>query len=78
MVNAEGAIETLLNLMAIPAVLLTCFGGYYWYKGSKLGYENRVRAGKLLVMFGVILLVIVLILSFFIFEYRLIKSPGKS
>jgi len=62
--NAQGALATLLNLMALPGALMACMGGYMWFKGWQLKLENRTTAGRMLLMFGVILLTIVAILSF--------------
>ena len=73
-INAEGAFATLLNLMAVPAVFLICYGGRAWYSGWKSGIVNRARMGRMLLMFGIIILVIVLLLSFFISEYRIMKN----
>ncbi|CAN5680124.1 hypothetical protein BH10BAC3_BH10BAC3_02790 [soil metagenome] len=64
--NAQGALTTLLNLMALPGTLMTIVGGYFWYDGVKQQYENRSRYGKMLVMFGLIMLAIVLILTFYL------------
>jgi predicted Na+-dependent transporter len=75
-INAEGALSTLLNLMAVPGALLIFFGAFSWYNGRNQGIENRVRAGKMLFMFGIILLVIVLILSYFISQYQAIKGES--
>jgi Zn-dependent protease with chaperone function len=77
-INAEGALATLLNIMAVPGAFLTFFGAFSWYKGWKLGIENRARAGKMLFMFGLILLVIVLILSFFISQDQEIQGVPTS
>lgn len=74
LLNAEAALAALLNLVAVPAVFLTCFGGYTWYKGVQQHIEGRIRAGRMLLMFGVILLAIVLILSYFISEYNIIRN----
>lgn len=76
--DAEGALATLLNIMAMPAVFLICFGVYLWYKGTQQNVENRSRMGRMLLMFGVILLVIVLILSYFIAEYQIMRSSSNS
>ena len=64
MLNAQGALATLLNVMALPGAIMACIGGYLWYKGWQLKLENRTRAGRMLLMFGVILLTIVVILSY--------------
>jgi hypothetical protein len=64
--DAQGALTTLLNLMALPATAMTAIGGYLWYSGSKEQIENRSRTGRFLVMFGLIMLAIVLILTYYL------------
>ena len=64
--NAQGALTTLLSLMALPGSVMTAVGGYLWYDGIKQQLENRSRYGKMLVMFGLILLAIVLILTYYL------------
>lgn len=66
MLSATEALITLLNIMAVPAVLLIVFGGLTWYKASSYQMESRVKYGKLMLMFGIILLVIVLITSYYL------------
>ncbi|MES2646890.1 MAG: hypothetical protein V4717_08460 [Bacteroidota bacterium] len=75
LLNAQAALSTLLNLMALPGAIMTSVGGFMWYNGSQLALENRSRYGRMLVMFGLILLLIVTILSLFIFVFSQNK-PG--
>ena len=75
LLNAQAALSTLLNLMALPGAILTVVGGYLWYNGSQQALENRSRIGRMLVMFGLILLFIVIILLLFIAEYSA-NRPG--
>ena len=76
-INAEGAFATLLNLMAVPGVLLICYGAWCWHSGWKLDITNRARQGRMLLMFGFIILTIVLILSFFIAEYKVMRDATR-
>jgi len=64
--NAQGALTTLLNLMALPGAVMTAVGGYLWYDGFKKQLDNRSRYGKMLLMFGIILLTIVAILTYYL------------
>ena len=66
LLDAEGALSTLLNLMALPAAVLIASGGYMWFNGFRRRLENRSRTGRFLVMFGLILLAIVLILTYYL------------
>lgn len=60
------ALLALLQLMLLPAMLMLLSGIIVWYKGHQAQVESRIRIGKMLTMFGSILLVIVLITSSFI------------
>jgi hypothetical protein len=64
--NAAAALATLVEIMALPGALLSGIGGYMWYTGYSKHDENTIRLGKMLIMFGIILLVIVAILSSFL------------
>ena len=64
--NAQAALTTLLSLMALPGALMTAVGSYLWYDGIKHQLDNRGRLGKMLVMFGLILLDIVIILTLYL------------
>ena len=66
LINAGGALATLVDLMVLPGAIMSAIGGYMWYKGQRNGEENRSRIGRMLLMFGIILLVIVIILSGFL------------
>ncbi len=61
--------------MALPAVLLIVAGAHGWRQGWKTGNEDRSRMGKMLLMFGIILLIIVLITSFSLEKIQLQNPP---
>ena len=60
------ALAALLQLMLLPAMLMLVAGVVVWYKGHQARHESRIRIGKMLTMFGSILLVILLITSSFL------------
>ena len=74
LINAAGALKTLLDLMVVPGVLLTVTGAYMWHSGYRNQEENKSRLGRLLLMFGIILLVIVAILSDFLIHLPVPKT----
>ena len=74
--DAQAALTTLLNLMALPGAAMVAVGGYMWYNGSKQALENRERWGRFLVMFGLIMLAIVLILTYYL-SFSPANSTGK-
>lgn len=75
LINAAGALKTLLDLMVVPGVLLTASGAYMWFSGYRNQDENKTRLGRMLLMFGIILLVIIAILSNFLL-YPLVHKTG--
>ncbi|TAD91088.1 MAG: hypothetical protein EAY75_03975 [Bacteroidetes bacterium] len=64
--NPIAAFSVLLALMLLPAVAMVAGGGWFWYRGQAQHRQHTERLGKMLVMFGCILLVIVVIVSFFL------------
>ncbi|QGW27092.1 hypothetical protein [Phnomibacter ginsenosidimutans] len=60
------ALLALLQLMLLPAMLMLLSGLIVWYKAHQIQQESRIRIGKMLTMFGSILLAIVLITSSFL------------
>jgi uncharacterized membrane protein YidH (DUF202 family) len=70
--NPTAALSVLLALMLVPAVGMLASGAWLWYTGAAARRYHTERLGKMLVMFGVILLVIVGITSFFLTG----KMPG--
>ena len=66
LLNATGALLTLLDIMVLPAVIMIVAGGFFWRRGWQLNAEDKTRLGRMLFMFGAILLVIVLIITYFL------------
>lgn len=60
------ALAALLQLMLLPAILMLVAGVLVWYKGYQAEQESRIRIGKMLTMFGSILLTILLITAAFL------------
>lgn len=67
--NAWGALATLVELLALPGAFMAAYGGYMWYMGYRQYDENRLRTGRVFVMFGIILLVIVAIIADFLASF---------
>jgi hypothetical protein len=66
LLNATGAFLTLLDIMLLPAVLMIATGAILWRRGWLLYAEDKSRLGRMLLMFGIILLLIVLTTSYFL------------
>ena len=66
LLNATGALLALLDIMVLPAVLMIVGGGILWRKGWLMNAEDKTHLGKMLFMFGCILLVIVLLMTYFL------------
>ena len=70
--NPIQAFSVLLTLMLLPAFLMLGFGLRFWYQGRQQQSEDRLRLGRMLFLFGIILLITVAIVSFFLTG----KMPG--
>ena len=66
LLNATGALLTLLDIMVVPAVLMIVTGGILWRRGWLLNSEDKSRLGRMLFMFGSILLAIILVMTYFL------------
>jgi hypothetical protein len=66
------AFSVLLGLLLVPAVGLLVYGARAWHKGQLQQHEDSLRLGRMLVMFGIILLSILVVVSYFLTG----KLPG--
>jgi succinate dehydrogenase/fumarate reductase cytochrome b subunit len=66
LLDAQTALDALLSLLMLPAAVMIGIGGFFWDRGATQQNEDRVRKGKMLIMFGAILLVILLVCSWFL------------
>ncbi len=62
LINALQAFDSFIKILFLPAVILLMFGIYNWQQGVRLHMEDKRRVGKMLTMFGVIMLVMLQII----------------
>jgi uncharacterized membrane protein YidH (DUF202 family) len=65
LLDARSAFGALLSLMTMLAVAMLATGAWQWYMGRRAGQNEKLRLGRLITMFGVVLLVIAFVVSFF-------------
>ena len=65
LLDARSAFGALLSLMTVLAAAMLAIGGWQWYKGWQAAQIEKLRLGRLITMFGVVLLVIAFIVSYF-------------
>ena len=63
--DALHAFEPLIQIGYLPAIFMILSGAFQWYTGTRLSSLNRIRMGRLLVLFGAILLSILAVLQYF-------------
>jgi hypothetical protein len=65
LLDVRTAFGALLSLITVLAVAMLAIGGWQWYIGHLTGQNEKLRLGRLVTMFGVVLLVIAFIVSYF-------------